>query len=253
MAFNSSRFSGNSFNAGHFDGIKFDKAAGASPVAYNWSANGATLEAIESSMVSYWKMEDLADSKGSHALTNNGAISFANDGKYNKCATFAGTGQYFSATDSSDFALNGKVFWQSVWMKLTDYTASGDINIISNYNAGTQDGWALYYQGVTDRVLFVTYLNNSGTIIVATGGSAISDNNYHHIMLIDDGVNIKIYVDNVEQGTASTATITDSATGIKIGEGGALQLDEISMGFKALTTDERTALYNGGAGAFYTG
>lgn len=88
------------------------------------------------------------------------------------------------------------------------------------------------------------------------GISNVRDNSFHHIVVVRDGINFYIYVDdsredgvlNTMTGSASTTSNTfigKSEASAGMGKG---QLDEINIWDRAISASEVSELWNGGAG-----
>ncbi len=67
---------------------------------------------LTTGQIAYWHMEGLTDSSGNaHTLTNNGAVSFLNNGQVLKCATFDGSNQLeIAAVSAAAFHFDGAAF-----------------------------------------------------------------------------------------------------------------------------------------------
>jgi hypothetical protein len=242
----------------------FGQGGGSSPVVYNWTANGATLQPIESSMIAYWKMEDLTDSKGSHTLTGVNTPTFT-AGKHNNALTLNGSSQYVTAVDSSDFDLgiSGKKFSFVMWAKSSSSATSPMLNrcgTVNDWNATNGHQYIMQFQAV-DTVAF--YFNTGGAPDTGPRVACdLDDGNSHQIIVTYDGTTTKMYADGALGSGTSTSAYSKPTNTPNFGIGRNLlapeyfsdQIDEVFMLQNyCLSTEQIAALYNGGTGAFYTG
>lgn len=86
-------------------------------IARPWSHENSILSKYASYLKAYYSLKSLVDLRGSHGLTNNNTVSFANDGKFGKCATLAGN-NYLSAAAHADFQF-ASADW--LFIKADDY------------------------------------------------------------------------------------------------------------------------------------
>lgn len=153
----------------------------------------------------------------------------------------------------SGFSLNGFTqFTVSIW--LTSVSASASVNYIFSFpeNSAGSNGCDLYQLGSGASSELRATVRTSSGITVATG-MAINDGIRHNILLWYDGVNARIYVDDVQRGTvAKTGTVSLTANQTNFNRFGTFgshyggDFDEMSIWNIGLDATGRTAIYNGG-------
>lgn len=177
----------------------------------------------------------------------------------NFTAALDGTDDYLSIPASTDFDFGTGDFSFTFWMRVTGRDSFGGLFYrSSNYRLKFQNGDHLINLGMTGL--------DSAIITYNPGGTNTSLlNSWHHIMIVRDGTTVKGYVDNTEYGSQTLTTQSFSASGSVLEWGRQVnntlniagQLDEISIFDRALTSAERTEIYNNGAsfdiGSSYTG
>lgn len=175
----------------------------------------------------------------------------------NFTAALDGTDDYLTIPSSTDFDFGTGDFSFTFWMRITSRAAYGGLfTRATGYRLKFQNANHIMNLGMTGGDFAIITYNPSGTNTSLLGS-------WHHIMIVREGSTLKGYVDNTEYGSQTLTTQSFSASGsdFKWGDnfnnaiGG--QLDEISIFDRALTSAERTEIYNNGAsfdiGSSYTG
>lgn len=205
----------------------------------------------------YWKLDETTgvryDAVGAAHLTDNNTVGYA-AGVHNNAASFVGA-------NSESLSRTGDVWPHpstgsstvAFWMKST---LSGTTGVMGQY-AGAADGILLFEMGVT--LQFLAY-SSAGQEYAAVG--VVGDGAWHLVVATydaDTGVGT-CYIDNgagVVSFTKAAASFGSSwAADFVIGyfPGGGYYdglVDEPAIWSRVLTADERTELYNAGAGRFY--
>lgn len=180
---------------------------------------------------------------------NDGAvIPFANS----FTAALDGTNDYLSIPASTDFDFGTGDFSFTFWMRITSREQYGGL-----FSKGT--AYRLKFQN-SDSVMNLS-MSTEQAGIISHGSSLLGA--WHHIMLVRSGSSLTGYVDGSQSATKSLTTETMSSTGNALvwgdnfGDAIGGQLDEISIFDRALTSAERTEIYNNGLsfdiGSAYTG
>lgn len=155
-----------------------------------------------------------------------------------------GTNQYLTVPSSTDFDFGTGDFSFTFWMRITSRATYGGLVTKDSPNR-------LKFQAA-DHVINIRMDNTEYAVITYNPGGTNTSllNSWHHIAVIRTGTSLKGYVDNVEYGS-HTATQSFSLNGQQWGNnlgqyiGG--QLDEIAIFDRALSSAERTEIYNNGA------
>ena len=193
------------------------------------------------------------DSVGSVDLTPNSSATYSQTGISNNCFLFDST---YSVDDGANIRPTD-VFTFSFWYKSgftnADGTNSNEQYIINNHFSYNGYNVNINYRGYAILIVY----DGSGQI-AATGTTNLRDESWHFIVAEYDGSDIYIYVDNVQEATTScTSTIpytTDcyfyigSHAHTSYADG---YIDEVGYWHRALTSDERSELWNSGSGKFY--
>ncbi|MFC1756463.1 LamG domain-containing protein, partial [Patescibacteria group bacterium] len=187
------------------------------------------------------------------AITNDGNainIDYSNAiiGKTGQALNFNGTDEYINVSDDTNLNITGNIT-VSTWFK-ADSIANweslvGKIDGTDNWNRGY-----LIYYNTGNLNFYVTQFGANNASKAFT-----NDNEWHHVVGVYDGTNVRIFVDNVE-GTADPYTGSINMTGtvdFRIGcssQGSSTpayffdgSLDEVRVYNRALTDDEINQLY----------
>ena len=179
---------------------------------------------------------------------------------------FDGVNEYASIANGINdynFVQNTNVFSISLWFKLDDY--DGDVAppfMGSNLGATLNKGFSFFYenrisQSSPHRLSFFSTYGSSGNYTSRIDvDSAVSDNNWHHVLITCDNSTNHMYIDGIDQvldtdiiGTLSTSTSTYALELASYGNAfpfGFANMDEISMWDVALTQSEVTEIFNKG-------
>jgi len=206
----------------------------------------------------YFKLDESSgnaiDSVGSNDAVNT-ATTYST-GKINNGADFNGTTSILQAP--SDTYLSATAFSVSFWLK-TSYTSATALMAVAS-DDGTSN--RLYQIGVTSSAIrFIRF--DSGNNVVSnftTTGVNVSDGAWHLVQAVFNGSSSVVYVDNVSRGSDAVSTNNNASsfgmsigsnTYATVGEFLACSVDEVGVWSKALSSGERTALYNSGTGLQY--
>ena len=174
-------------------------------------------------------------------------------------AALDGTDDYLTIPASTDFDFGTGDFSFTFWMRVTARDSyAGLFSRGSSYRLKFQNADHIINLGMTGLDAAIITYNPGGTNTSLLGS-------WHHIMIVRDGSSLKGYVNNTEYGSQTLTTQSFSASGAALEWGRQInntlniagQLDEISIFDRALTSAERTEIYNNGAsfdiGSSYTG
>lgn len=209
--------------------------------------------ALTDGLESYWPLDEAsgtrADAHGANHLTDNNTVGSAT-GKIGNAALFvAANSENLSHADNASLSLGDEDFTVAAWIH-TPPTIPG-IGIIWD-----KGGQALGY--ITS--------DNAGCIVFSTGGgdqfsgalSIVGNTWYYVICSFEAATNTKRIWINGTEWTAGGSPPTDNANDFRIGSystGTAFYydgiIDEVGFWKRLLTTQEKTDLYNGGAGLTY--
>ncbi|MCK5021433.1 MAG: LamG domain-containing protein [Candidatus Peribacteraceae bacterium] len=222
---------------------------------------------IGEDLISYWELNEESgqrfDRHGSNDLKDNNSVLYGT-GKQGNAANFeADNSEYLSHADNADLSFGDEDFTIGTWVKLE--TVGVDRPIVTKYDTGLNNReYSLLYQHSSTRFGF--WISNNGTDWItelADELGAPDAGTWYFIVAWHDSVanTLNIQVNNgTPDSQAYSNGCNDNVTGFKIGGGtynGSASgycdglIDEVGVWNRVLTSDERTALYNGGAGVSY--
>ena len=185
--------------------------------------NGTPETAISFSPISWWKLDDSATFSTNWSIPDAGSASntgtSANMTQTNLVpdTVTRGTSLYsnysfdFDGVDDSincgnptELQFTGN-FTLSAWVKTT---SSGASNTIIGKDSGGALRSYLFYMGTTGLLNFVLWRSGVAKAVVSTG--TINDGNWHSVIIINDGTNLKLYIDGVLDGSVSDGGSVDN-------------------------------------------
>ena len=222
----------------------------------------AVISTLSNGLYAVYKGESNAnDSLGTYNGTAQGGLTYT-AGKSGNCFVPNGTTGYISLPNN---ALNGlgQTFTIAVWFNPSSVT-SGYHTIFSTVDSGFAYGWEL--DSFNDGTALTFQLYNTTQVNLVAGVGTISRNAWS-LILIERiaGTSTKMYVNDtlVASNTSNVdarygATMYASLGALKYGTSNVGQylsanynFDEVAFHSRALTTQEKTELYNAGTGKFY--
>lgn len=212
--------------------------------------------------VAFWKLDEAtgaarADSIGSNTLTDNNSV-VQSPGKVGSfCASFNGTTQRLSRTDTADVSMGIGVSFEFVgWVK---FAGGGVVHgILGKDNVNPNRAYNLVYRNTTNRIEWTVY-NSAGT------GFTVTANNFG-APTVGPWYFFDVYFDyslgeigvSINRGSFDTLNgvdyVRDTADDFEIGrsgQGGSFlngSADAIGLWKRILTSVERDSLYNSGNG-----
>jgi hypothetical protein len=220
----------------------------------HWSANGATLDTYDTSLVAVYKYNfgaGTADSKGMFTLTDNNTVGSSGFGQSGYCADFNGSDEYYSRAACTATQFGTGSFTISTWVHL-DTTA--------NYEAflSTFGGTSPVFILRQDNTGKWSYYEDIGGD--HTGGTVATGNFYHLVMtrnaassnradLYVNGSSVVNFTDSNNYATANAFNIGWSHD-VYYMDG--KQDETYIWKGAALSSSAVTALYNSGDGAFWS-
>jgi len=206
----------------------------------------------------YWKLDEAsgnaADSVGIITLTNTDVTY--DPGKINNGAVFNGSTSKLEGTASS--IVDTANVTVSAWIKM-DPTISNDANIFNNLRCGggsTIHGYCLDV-GPSGNLQFI-FGDGTTTPRGSSDTTDLRDNTLHFVVATFDGVDIKLYIDNVlvkTQNRNYAIDYTTAGTVVQIGkrvDGFKGLIDEVGVWNRVLSNEEIGQLYNSGSGLAYS-
>jgi len=164
--------------------------------------------------------------------------------------SFDGVNDYFDLGNPTELQLTTNISI-SVWFKIDSNPTNTYLNIITKWISGDA-AWSAYVTNSTGKLSFWISTNGS-TQKQIHSSTNVNDNQWHHFVGTNDGVNNKIYIDGVLEDTGTSGNIYNSTQNILIGKTNQNSflfeglIDEVSIWNTALTSDAVTEIYNSGA------
>jgi len=250
---------------GTIDEIKiYDYARSAAEIKLDYQnssiARGAAVSIGDKSdswmsdgLVGYWKMdesswtEDSADVVDSSGNGNTGTVkddATVAAGKFGNGGSFDGNGDYVDVGNDSSLQITGELSIEA-WVK----TSVKGKRVVSK-----DDGSSRCYLLRTDTSSGVPeitiFKSNSAYTLEAT--TDITDNQWYHVVGINEGTDLKIYVDGVLEntGVGDGGTIDNDAENLEIGRLASDteyfngSIDSVRIYNRALSEKEVRDLYN---------
>lgn len=225
--------------------------------------------ALTDNLVAYWNLQEAsgsrADAFDSQGLTDNATVT-QNPGPSSivpQAAQFtAANSEYLSHADNAALSIGDISFSVCAWVYLNSKTT---FRLIASKDSSVDGGreWLLDYDSGADRFNFAIFLNGNAagqTNRAASSLGSPSTGTWYFIVAWRDqaGGTLNIQVNNgsVDSSSDGAGSTIDTTSEFAIGRyGGGLYMDGRIAAFglwkRALTTDERTRLYNSGAGLMY--
>lgn len=221
--------------------------------------------ALTDNLISYWQLDeasgDAIDAHGSNDLTDVNTVGSATGIISNARDYEADNSEAHNIADNTDLSTGDIAFTFTAWVKAESFGA--DRVIIGKINSGaTQMDYILRYRASVDRFQWrVSSDGSSAADVNADSLGAPSTATWYFIVVDHDPTanQTSIQVNNGTKDTLShSAGVFDGNGGFSLGrEGDRLTdywdglIDEVGFWKRILTAEERTQLYNGGAGLAY--
>ena len=168
-----------------------------------------------------------------------------------------------SITDNASLSTGDIDFTFACWIYWDDIDNGGFNQGIATKGLGSGEGeWYLYMSASDDKLKFVIDANGNQTGLTSVSSpSTVSAGQWSFVVCWHDSVNdtVNIQIDNgTVQSTATGGSAPSDRAGVfqigrwaATGEGWNGRIDEAAFWKKILTTQERSNLYNSGAGNTY--
>ena len=215
-------------------------------------------------LVSYWKLDEVSGVRydavvaSANDLTDNNTVTSAT-GVRDLAAEFTAANSEWLSRASGNTALDN-TFTVSMWLNVGATTRFG---VLHNGSGVGTYGFAVECSVFAAGDLFVVHRDDGGDFSYTAGGVVTTDNSAYQLVIFtyDTATTPKlhVYVNDVDK--ALTLGVAFPVLGI--GSASLLgrrsdtprfftgKQDEVGIWSRVLTAQERTDLYNGGAGLFY--
>jgi hypothetical protein len=224
------------------------------PTAGDWQV---TVTA-SGGLAAHWPFDECSgtiahDQSGNGHDAGIGGATWVPTGVCGCALEFNGVNAYVQCPDSPGFHIGGALT-VSAWIASTG--TSGDQFIVFK-GSGWEYGTSWYtYVSPSGHFCVVRYYGNGSNANYAAVNSSntVTDGEWHHVVGVDDGTSLKVYVDAIERGATNVPGLTPymESDPLTIGRLGQRNLeyfdgtiDEIRIYDRALDTTEIQSLYAG--------
>lgn len=225
--------------------------------------------ALTDSLISYWKLDeasgDAIDAHGSNDLTDTNTVG-STTGVVGNCRDFErGNSEYFSLADNADLSTGDIDYTLTAWFN--PESLPGNYITYAIATKGTSTGNQREYtvflttsSGVTTLQVMVSSAGTAATQVTVTSSATPTAGSWFFVVIWHDSTanTINIQVNNGTVDSTSHSTGSFDGTGpFSIGSFGGFAnrfdglIDEVGFWKRVLTSQERTDLYNSGAGLAY--
>lgn len=219
--------------------------------------------ALSTNLVAYYKLDGNSnDSVGSNNGSDTGITYGSSYGKIGQGALFNGTSSKIVIGTSSTFNFERTdSFSISAWVNTTTFN-NGPI-LSKLVNSGSYNGYEVLVVG-GNIVFLMNNTDPSNGISVSATSNTMSTGSWYHVVVTYSGTSlasgVKMYVNgslcsqSVNFDNLSASILSSVAPQIGARPSGNVtngDLDEIGIWSRALSADEVSQLYNGGAGLSY--
>lgn len=147
-----------------------------------------------------------------HSVTPTGATLSTAQKKYGTASLSLGPNKYLTVPSSADFNLAGKQWTLEADVYPTTNAAGG---IFERYNAMTQNGWILWFDGAR-TVNFIGGGVGPTAVNLLSGAAALTLNAWNHIAVACDGTTTRLFVNGLLKDS-TTGVIDDVEQDLHIG------------------------------------
>lgn len=212
---------------------------------------------LTDSLISFWELEEASgtrnDAHGTNHLSDNGSVGSAS-GTVGTAADFESTSsQFLDHADNAELSTGDIDFTIAAWVNI-ESRGVGERCIVGKANAATEYILEDVQSGPFNGFTFFVGASN----VASAFGQPIIGVWYYVVAWHDSVANtINIQVNNGAVDTTTGVTgPTDGGEPFQIGRYGTGQyfdglIDQVGFWKRVLTSQERTDLYNGGAGLSY--
>lgn len=227
-----------------------------------WAAPCSAQDLL-TNLIAAWKLDEASgnaiDAHGSNDLTDVNAVGAGTGLVYPTARDFEVTdAEYFAIADNANLSTGDIAFTIAIWFKLESNT--GFPGLLNKYSSSAgQREFTVYVNGIA--VKFQYSSDGTAEALVSANDAGITTGVWYFVVVDHDPVGNVCGI-QVNNGTRETAAhsggVFDSTSPFEIGSaisGGSNSFDgligPVYFWKRALTTEERTALWAGGSGFAY--
>ena len=222
---------GGSGNTAYLDGLVDEVKVWAGIYRYQSDIRNDMYKEVvgnESGLVAYYKLDETSgtaanDSQSSSnydgTLTNMAGNEWTTSSAFfgpKNCLDFDGTDDYVDCGSDASLNITDNTICIEAWIYPTDFQSNYWLNTIAGNDDIAVNGYVFRYGSASGRLSF-TYANGASWTEI-TADNVLTLDNWQHVAISYDGINMKLYVNGIEKAsTASTGSIDASTVTFKIG------------------------------------
>ena len=204
-----------------------------------------------SNTINWGKIQGLSYSPETNLTGTAAAPSFTNT----KSILLDGVDDFVDCGNPTSLQITGELSI-SAWFKTT-YTGGTQMIVGKDAITGTNKrAYMLFWSSSTNTIRFMVWKSGNSTQSVAST-STVTDGNWHHVLGVNDGTDLKIYIDGALEGTTigGGGTIQNATTDFYIGRRTGLganykafwqgHIDEVAV-WNSDQNANASAIYNSG-------
>lgn len=186
-------------------------------------------------LVGWWKLNN--DTNDSSIYNNNGVnhgATLVDGGPLGKCYSFDGVDDYVDCGNNGSLNITNAITIEA-WVKFNDVAKQNTIVSKTDVNYPAETTFWMD-QRLSNKLYFGGYTSSGGSAYIS-GTYNFINNVWYHLVGIDNGINLKLYVNGNEIASSSRATRISTDCSVKIGKRG-----DAGYYFDGLISDVR--IYN---------
>ena len=234
--------------------------------------------ASASNLVGYWAMNEASGNSLTDSSSNSSTGTLTNGPTWsndswntltkqtrNYSLDFDGTNDYVPLVGSLsagtyNFFTSTLKYSVSIWFQLDDHTADATQVLLANNYTASNKGIQVWYDNRDGYATKAIRVNSwAGSSVSTNTASAISDNNWHHLVVTSSGASetLAVYLDGALLAIASLGSVTSTAPNQDLAIGGRVisssvdspingKMKDVAIFNRALSEDAVKSIYNDG-------
>ncbi len=204
-------------------------------------------------LVSYYELENTADSKGSNTLANNGSVPFST-GLFHNGAAFDGTLPRYLSTGNGILSFSDlAAFTVTFWFNPSDATQGDLFCFCRATDTSNIRQWGITWRiDVAGAIAFHAFPSGGGIDVNTNFSAALTNGSWVFVCAVYDGSFLRLYINGVAAGTPSAFSWGTFALNSQFsqlgGSGGSNSygtMDDMAFFNRVLTPAEISNLFNG--------
>jgi hypothetical protein len=180
------------------------------------TSQGATASNVKLLTCQSYKIQDNSDS--AHTITVNGDAKPSTDAPFvtSGAGSFDGTGDYLTASSSTDFDFTGD-FTLETWFNLSSISSGKALVSKGNTSSVGSEFWTLEFNASSQLTFFAGAFSSSTPVVVSS--TAFSTNTWYHVAVARSSGTTKIFVNGSQENTSTSSYTVSTGGNLYIGAG----------------------------------